>query len=259
MKDEQSNHEHDDMLPIPDHSMQNPPDDLIVESEAKSGYIVRQSTKQLWVKFDDNDLEAIRDSLARQTMQISSLQEEKKAVTAEINRSIKTLHDRNETLAQDIINQGREMSVAVEITYNKPEVGKKTIVRKDTFESWEEDMDSSEHRLDNITPEVLAGVNDGSNDEDAEDPETTDPPPFGPDAVQDAQGTELEAYLEEVQAYRSEKYPEDPEKTFVGLDPAYFTDAMARGVSPGIAFEGYVIYLKEWQSTQLQMEILNKL
>lgn len=262
----QTEEQGNDLLPLPDHKQQTPPEDLQITEDTQqtppedlqvtddtvtpSVHLVsRQETRSLHVQFDDEDLEKMRDSLARQTMEISALQEEKKEISASINRQIKTLHDRNETLAQDIISQGKDMPVAVEVTFNKPEMGKKTIVRMDTMDAWVEDMVPADQRLDNLPHEMAANVLDGSNDEDAVDSDEimTDPPPFGPDAPINEPEDELEQFLSAVQSYRSEKHGEDPEKMFVGLDRAYFSDALTRGVSPEVAFEGYVIYLKEWE------------
>jgi hypothetical protein len=147
-----------------------PVDDVTANIQAiSSGPKIKQlSTRRVQNQLSHDELDEMSRNLSRQTLEIVSLETEKKESNKYFADKISRLRKQNNVLATKLEAGEEEIDVAVEIIFNSPTLGKKTIIRQDTFEAWEEDMTEAEYRLDNLPP---INVNDGSNDEDAEDPD----------------------------------------------------------------------------------------
>lgn len=113
--------------------------------------------------FDEEEIKTMTDNLTSQMMKVVELQQEKKDNAAMYKRKIDSLMEQNNNLAVWLHDGKKEEITAVEVFFNWPEDGKKTIVRMDTNESWEEEMSYSENTLDHNLP---AGVQTGFNDEE---------------------------------------------------------------------------------------------
>lgn len=123
--------------------------------------VTQKATRNLFVSLSETETEEMTKNLCENLEEIDTLAEEKKATAKRFKAQIDTLHDHNSNLGKWLKDKGRDMPVAVEIRYNWPEDGVKTLTRMDTHEMWQEDMDPSEQRIDN-----LPGVQTGSNDEE---------------------------------------------------------------------------------------------
>lgn len=111
----------------------------------------QNSTRSLFVELSENDKEEMTKNLCDNLVKIDQLADEKKEAARKFKTEIDTLHDHNSNLAKWINDGGREMPVAVDIQNNTPKPGIRTIVRKDTFDSWEEAME--EYTLDTLKHE----------------------------------------------------------------------------------------------------------
>lgn len=148
----------------------NTPTDQVTANiqSISSGPKVKQlSTRRVTNKLSHDDLDEMSRNLSRQTLEIVAIEEEKREQNKYYADKIKRLRKQNNVLATKLESGEEEVDVAVEIIFNSPTLGKKTIIRQDTFDAWEEDMTEAEYRLDTLPPNVK--VNDGSNDEDEED------------------------------------------------------------------------------------------
>lgn len=108
------------------------------------------STRNLFVPLTDEDHQEMSKTICENLITIDQKTAEKKAIAKEYKDEIDTLHAHNSNLAGWINQGGRDMDIAVEIRYNTPRQGVKTIIRQDTYESWEEDMVEREQTLDNM-------------------------------------------------------------------------------------------------------------
>ena len=122
-----------------------------------------KGTRALDHVFDEDEIKAMTDSLTSQMMSVVELQNDKKENAAMYKRKIDSLMEQNNNLAVWLHDGKREMSTAVEVYHNWPKAGIKTIVRMDTFESWEEDMGYQDNTIDNNIP---ASVQTGANNEE---------------------------------------------------------------------------------------------
>ena len=110
----------------------------------------QKTTRTLTHKFSDDETKELTDNLTSQMMDVVALQAEKKETAAEFKRKIDRLQEQNNRLAKWLHDGEREQQVACEVKMNTPKPGIKTIVRTDTYESWEEPMEQDEQRIDNL-------------------------------------------------------------------------------------------------------------
>lgn len=127
----------------------------------KQQIVTEKSSRKLFVSLSETETEEMTKNLTENLMNITALTEQKKASARKFKAEIDDLHDNNANLAKWLHDKGMDTDVAVEIRYNWPEDGVKTLTRMDTHETWQEDMEPSEQRLDN-----LPGVGTGANDEE---------------------------------------------------------------------------------------------
>lgn len=122
-----------------------------------------KATRSLDHVFDEEEIKSMTDSLTSQMMDVVTLQQEKKDNAAQYKRKIDSLMEQNNNLAVWLHDGKKEQPTAVEVYHNWPTAGIKTIVRMDTYESWEEEMGQFDNTLDHNLP---AGVQTGANDEE---------------------------------------------------------------------------------------------
>lgn len=119
----------------------------------------KKETRSLFRPLSEDETQEMTKNLTDNLMQIDSLTEEKKATAKQFKTQIDTLHDHNSNLAKWLNDKGRDLDTAVEVVYNWPKDGVKTITRMDTHEAWEETMTESENTLDNL-PEPVYNQDD---------------------------------------------------------------------------------------------------
>lgn len=93
--------------------------------------------------------------LVNQLQEIESLSIEKKSNASIFKRRIDGLHEQNNELAKYLKDGSKEQDIAVEVTYNHPEPGLKTLVRMDTNAEWQEVMTERDNNLLNMIPEEM--------------------------------------------------------------------------------------------------------
>lgn len=224
------------------------------ESQTQRGYelgtlqqpspAVLKTTRKFNIALTEDDIHVMSTNLSKQTMKIKELAEEKKEVDADYNKRIKDLREQNEVLAGKLIAGEEEMDVAVEIQFNKPSPGYKWVVRMDTLDAWEERMADYEYNLNTLTPAI---VNDGTNDEDEGEAEhmKDEIPDNRLIITHDVPAEAVTDYLHNVNQYRLGKYFEDQKILDLELDEYYFVEQLVREVTPGDAFEAYIIRLEK--------------
>jgi len=100
--------------------------------------------------FIDEEIKSMTDNLTEQMIDIMKLEIEKKIATSKFKKQIDDLKERNNRLARWLHDGYRDQDTAVEVLYNYPKDGVKTITRMDTNEQWEAPMPTMEQRLDNM-------------------------------------------------------------------------------------------------------------
>lgn len=124
----------------------------------------KKETRSLDHIFSEEEIKTMTDSLTEQMLKVVELQQEKKDNAAGYKRAIDSLMEQNNNLATWLHAGKREQSTAVEVLYNYPKDGIKTITRMDTYEQWEEEMGNWDNTLDNNVP--LTEDDDPLNDEE---------------------------------------------------------------------------------------------
>lgn len=125
---------------------------------------ILKATRNLKYDFSEKEIEEMSKTVCENIQTINELDAEKKEKAAAFTSKIKGLEETNSELAH-LVNEGHEFrDVAVEIKYNYPKDGVKTLVRMDSNESWEEEMTPHEYNLENLP--LPGGVNSGFNDEE---------------------------------------------------------------------------------------------
>lgn len=125
---------------------------------------VKKATRYLKYEFTASQVEEMSKTVCENIQTINELEAEKKEKAASFTSKIKGLEETNSELAH-LVNEGHEFrDIAVEIKFNYPQDGTKTIVRMDSNESWEEEMTPGEYNLENLP--LPAGINNGFNDEE---------------------------------------------------------------------------------------------
>lgn len=126
-----------------------------------------QSTLYLPYKFSDEELEEMAATVFENIKTVQDKKAEKKASNRSYNKQIEALEEMNVNYGNLIQTGSESRYIAVEIDYNLPVDGKKTITRMDDATQWVEDMSIAEYNLENLP--LQTGVSDGSNNEDEED------------------------------------------------------------------------------------------
>src|SRR5688572_8008630 len=99
----------------------------------------KKETRTLKHIFTDEETKSMTDNLTEQMLNIMDLELEKKENAAGFKRKIDSLKEQNNNLAQWLHDGHKDQDTAVEVQYNHPKDGVKTITRMDTMEQWEEE------------------------------------------------------------------------------------------------------------------------
>lgn len=111
--------------------------------------------------------------LANCNNKLTELENEKKTYVSQAAAAINEQKERITGLSNKVANGYEFRDVECEVTFNKPKNGRKTIVRMDTGEEWEEAMVSTDYNLFN-QPDPEADEEPADGDEPAGDEEPKD-------------------------------------------------------------------------------------
>jgi hypothetical protein len=106
----------------------------------------RRTLRYEYTQEEKNDLSM---QLAENTKKLVAVKEEKQSVVAQYSSRVKEVESRTNVLSNQIYDGWEHRDVECKVEYHKPVDGKKTITRLDTFEVWEEKMESYEFNLFN--------------------------------------------------------------------------------------------------------------
>ncbi len=116
-----------------------------------------RTQKTLKYVFTKDEAHQLALDLSAEIRKLQELEEQKGSVVAQYGAKIKEAKARINRIS-GLVGDGHEhRDVEVEIAFHIPEPGKKTMTRKDTGESWVEDMDKYEFNLFNQPPPADGG------------------------------------------------------------------------------------------------------
>lgn len=102
---------------------------------------------KLFTNFTESERSDLAGKLAEMNISISELEAEKKAISSRIGDEIKEIEANASTLSKKVHDNGEEREIKCTIAYNFPELGKKSVTREDTGETWIEAMNDEDYSL----------------------------------------------------------------------------------------------------------------
>lgn len=136
-----------------------------------------KTIRNLKYVYSEEERVALSIDLATCNNKLTALENEKKTYVSQIAASINEHKERIAGLSNKVANGYEFREVECEVTFNKPKNGRKTIVRMDTGEEWEEAMLAEDYNLFNMpgeepddeVPEVEPEVEEETDGEGSED------------------------------------------------------------------------------------------
>ena len=103
--------------------------------------------RELRCDLTQDDRNDFTKELTNAILEKSEVEEEKKQAVKAYNQEIKAFNKQITHLGYKLDNDFEMRMISCKVEYNTPRYGVKTITRKDTHESWEEQMSDDEQNL----------------------------------------------------------------------------------------------------------------